>query len=84
MGVNLDSISEIYKTIDSNNYRAFLGKINKMSFSDYKSDHLILLEYKEPSKVLYILYKARKSFFVIKVMSDIDFDENIIKIFDLK
>lgn len=84
MNVNLDYPSSIYKTIDNNNYKGFFGKINKMSFSDAEGEHLILFEYKNASPTLFLMYKARQSFYVIIVNSNHKFDENIIDIFNLK
>ena len=84
MDVNLDDESKIYKKIDTNNYKGFFGKINKMSFNDSKGKPLILFEYYGYKPTLFIMYKAKQSFFVILVDSKIDFDESIINIFNLK
>ena len=84
MDVNLDVDSKIYKKFDTINYKGFFGKINLMSFNNYKGKPLIYFQYLGYKPTLFIMYKANQSFFVILVDSKIDFDENIIKIFNLK
>ena len=86
MDVNLDDSTIVYKTIDTTNCKGFYGKINKMSLSDAKGDHLILFKFKNPTKTLFMMYKTKQSFFVIYVNSNHEdlIDENIINMFNLK
>ena len=84
MDVNLDVDSKIYKKFDTINFKGFFGKINLMSFNNYKGKPLIYFQYLGYKPTLFIMYKAKQSFFVIMVDSKIDFDESIIKIFNLK
>ena len=82
--VNLDDETKIYKKFDTINYKGFFGKINLMSFNNYKGKPLIYFQYLGYKPTLFIMYKAKQSFFVIMVDSKIDFDDSIIKIFNLK
>jgi len=83
--VNLNSKSEIVSLIEGSNYKGFLGKINKMSFSNGKGDHPILFDYGgRIQQTLFFFYKKNGRFFTIVVNSTVPFDERIINIFNLE
>ena len=86
MEVNLDNATDIYKTFDTINFKGFLGKINKMVFSNDKEDPLILFEYNNASRALFLMYKTKYKFIAILVNCNHDelIDENIINMFNLK
>ena len=86
MDVNIDDNAEVYKVINTNNYKGFFGRINKMSFSDTNGDVLIQFNYKNANRTLFLMYKVQNSFFVIMVNCDYEnlMDENVINMFNLK
>ena len=84
MYVNIDKATDLDKIIDTTNYKAYFGKINKMSFNNDEANPLIFFDYKQPKQTLLIFYKGRQSFFVIFVTSNEELDKNIINIFNLK
>ncbi|MDP4186239.1 MAG: hypothetical protein Q8862_13930, partial [Bacteroidota bacterium] len=84
MDVNLDKDSKIDKSFETSNYKGFYGTINKMSFSNEKRKHLILVNFIEGmNPALFILYKNRGSLYMIMIHSDKPFDEKIINILNL-
>lgn len=86
MDVNLDYGTEVYKTIDTINYKGFFGKVNIMSLTDKNGKTQMLLKYKYPKKTLFLLYKTKQSFIVIRVNCNHDeaINENVINFFNLK
>ncbi|MEI6349323.1 MAG: hypothetical protein WCP69_15360 [Bacteroidota bacterium] len=83
--VNLNEHSFIEKPIESKNYRGFFGKINKMSFSNFVGEDLILFDYgKTDQLTLFIMYKKNNSFYIILINSKKIFDESIINILNLE
>lgn len=84
MNVNLDEKSILIRKIKGANYKGFYGILNRLSLSNENGDHEIFFDFlpKRPSVLL--LYKSRKSFFVILINSTIPFDENIIKVLNLR
>ena len=86
MDVNLDDTTKVFNPIDTTNYKGFIGRINKMSFSDAKGEPLILFKYKIPRRTLFLMYKARQSFFVIMLNCnhEASINENTINMFNLK
>ncbi|MDP4206740.1 MAG: hypothetical protein Q8859_12185 [Bacteroidota bacterium] len=84
MDVNLDKDSKIDKSFETPNYKGFCGSINKMSFSNEKGKHLVLVNYVEVIKsVLFLLYKSKRSLYVIIIQSDKPIDEKMINILNL-
>jgi hypothetical protein len=84
LNVNLQSQSEIIKQLEGKNYVGFYGFTNKMSLSNDENSHLILFDSKEHThKVLFLIYKRYGSCYLIDLFGNKDFDETIIKIFNL-
>ncbi|MDP4206737.1 MAG: hypothetical protein Q8859_12170, partial [Bacteroidota bacterium] len=78
MDINLDKDSKIDKSFETSKYKGFCGSINKMSFSNEKGKHLVLVNYVKGIKsVLFLLYKSKRSLYVIIIQSDKPFDEKI-------
>lgn len=85
MNVNLDGYSKIERNFEGANYKGFYGSINKMSLSDEKGEHQILLDYTEgQTPTVFLLYKGHQSFYLIMINSEKPFDESIINILNLK
>lgn len=88
INVNLDSASIIYKNIESENYKGFVGLVNRMAFTNGKNENYILFNYPDKiEKTLFLLYKSSRGFFVIIVQSNNKkyvLDESLINIFNLK
>ncbi len=83
--VNLNARSYLDHQIESDNYRGFLGRINKMSFSNKRGEHLVLFDYGEAEQLtLFILYKKNNSLYMILVNSKEKFNKTIINILNLE
>lgn len=85
LNVNLDQYSKIERNFEGANYKGFYGTINKMSLSDGKGEHQILLDYtKGQTPTVLLLYKGHHSFYFVLINSEKPFDESIINILNLK
>lgn len=83
--INLDNQAIIEKEIKTENYKGFYGEIYRMSFSNSSSEHQLLMKYEDGlTPVLFLLYKARNSFFILIIDSTEPFDESIINDLNLK
>jgi len=83
--INIDRESNIIRTFNSTNYKGFYGSINKITLSNEKNKHVVLLKYKsrhEPT--VFLLYKMGEDFYVIVVNSKKQLDDDILKIFQLE
>lgn len=84
MNVNLDGYSKIERNFEGTNYKGFYGSINKMSLSDEKNEHQIILDYtKGQTPTVFLLYKGHQSFYLILINSEKPFNESIINILNL-
>jgi hypothetical protein len=84
MNVNLDGYSKIERNFEGANYKGFYGSINKISLSDEKGEHQILLDYtKGQTPTVFLLYKGHQSFYLIMINSEKPLDESIINILNL-
>ena len=86
---NVDKYSEIDSCFETTKYKGFYGKINKISFSNEKGKHLVLINYIDGrTPILFLIYKHNQRFFVIIVKSNKPLNEplnkDIIKIFNLE
>ncbi|MDP4184832.1 MAG: hypothetical protein Q8862_06670 [Bacteroidota bacterium] len=85
MNVNLDRNSKIERNIEGANYKGFYGSINKMSLSNEKNEHQIILDYtKGQTPTVFLLYKGQQSFYFIMINSEKPFNESIIKMLNLE
>lgn len=87
--INLDDSSKIIRTISTKNYKGFYGIINRMTLTNSSNKDCIQFLYPDgPIPTLLILYKKNLDLYLIKVESNDNahykFDENILKIFNLK
>ena len=84
MDINLDEYSKIERKFEGKNYKGFYGSINKMSLSNEKGEHQIILNYTEGlTPTVLLLYKGHQSFFLIMINSKNSFDESVINILNL-
>ena len=86
LNINIDSQTEIVKTFDTPNYKGFFGKVNSIRLTDEKGEPQMLLKYKYPKKTLFLLYKTKQSFIIIRVNCNHDeaINENVLNFFNLK
>jgi len=85
LNVNIDEFSKVEKTFETNNYKGFYGTINKMSLSDEDGNNQVIIEYAQSQTPFELLfYKGHQGFYLIMIDSKKPFDEDIIKIFNLK
>jgi hypothetical protein len=85
IAVNIDNQSKVEKLIEGQNYKGFLGSINRISLSNENNDHEIFIDYVPIQKqVLFLIYNSNQRFYLILIDSDKSFDESMIKILNLK
>lgn len=85
INISLDEFSKITTTFFSEKYKGFCGNINKLSISDQKGEHKVVIEYPfEQGAVLFLLYKKAESLFLIIVDSNQKevVDQRILEIFN--
>lgn len=86
---NVGKYSEIDSCFETTKYKGFYGNVNKISFSNEKGKHLVLINYIDGrTPILFLIYKKNQRFFVIIVKSNKPLNEplnkDIIKIFNLE
>lgn len=83
--VNIDRESNIIRTFNSINYKGFYGSINRISLSNDTYNHVALFNYKSKHEpTAFLLYKMNENFYIILINSKKQFDENMLKIFQLE
>lgn len=86
ISLNIDNNSKIIKTIETPTYRGFYGEVNKLSVSNEKGKHIILLDYpKENPSAVFLFYKTARSFYIIfiKAKEKVPLDENVVQYLNL-
>ncbi len=85
MNISLNEYSKISKTIDENNYKGFLGAVNKMAFSNSKGETLVLIDNTgfNAQPTLLLLYKHMKRFYIIIIFTNNQVDDNTLKMLKL-
>lgn len=85
MNINLDTYSEMYKSIQGKNYKGFYGNLNKFSLSDGKDEHQIIFDYREgKTQSVVLVYKNQRGFYLIVMNSKQKLDESCIDILNLE
>jgi hypothetical protein len=85
INIDLDDASKIYKKIESEHYRGFYGLVKRMAFENEERDYLVIETFPwHIQKMLFLLYKANDSFYIIEISADVPFDENVISFLQLK
>lgn len=85
INLNLDEKSEIKQLISGRNYRGFIAKINRISFSNEDEKHQIFIDY-APSieNVIFLIYKSTSGFFVLIINSRYELNEKAVNIFNFQ
>lgn len=86
ISLNLDNNSKIIKAIETTSYKGFFGEVNKLSISNEKGKHIILLDYPEENQsTVFLFYKTSKSFYIIfiKAKDKVPLDESVIQFLNL-
>lgn len=85
MEIDLDENSKIIRMFEGKNYRGFYGTVGRMAFENGHGQILCMQDYKAGNvPMLFAMYKARKSFYLIFISADRPFSENMIHILNLK
>ncbi len=83
--INVDNQSTIYRYINGDNYKGFIGNLNRISFSNEKNKHIVFIDFYWRD-VLFLLLKKDGRFFIIMVTAhkDLPVDENLLKFLNLE
>ena len=82
--IDLDENSKIIKMFEGENYEGFYGNVGRMAFENGENQILCMEDYKSGNApMLFLMYKARNSFYLIFFSSDKPFGENMINILNL-
>ncbi len=85
MNINLDTYSEMYRTIKGKNYKGFYGNLNRFSLSNGRDEHQIIFDYTEgKTQSVVLVYKNQLGFYLIVINSKQKIDENCIDILNLE
>jgi hypothetical protein len=84
MIINIDNYSKILKQLKSKNYKGFLGTVNKLSFCNSKNEPQFYMDISFKTPTLFLVYKTKSSLYLIAINSEHEFNEDIIKILNLK
>lgn len=85
MNINLDTYSEMFRTIQGKNYKGFYGNLNRFSLSNGRGEHQIFFDYTEgKTQSVVLVYKNKTGFYLIVINSKQKIDENCIDILNLE
>lgn len=85
MNINLDTYSEMFRTIQGKNYKGFYGNLNRFSLSNGRGEHQIIFDYTEgKTQSVVLVYKNQTGFYLIVTNSKQKIDENCIDILNLE
>ena len=83
--IDLDENSRIIRMLEGENYKGFYGNIGRMAFENGEGQILCMEDYRSGNEpMLFVMYKAHKSFYLIFISADKPLDDNIINILDIK
>ncbi len=83
--VDLDEYSKVFKTFETSYYRGFYGTASKIAFENGKGQILAMRDYtRRIMPTLFVMYKTKKSFYIILINSKKPFGVNMLKILNLK
>jgi len=84
ININLDNQSTIYQHLNADNYRGFIGNVNRISFSNEKDKHIIFIDFYYQN-LLFLLLKKEERFFIIMVTAhkDLPIDEKLLNFLNL-
>ncbi|WP_282015186.1 hypothetical protein [Marinifilum flexuosum] len=79
INVKIDNQSEVQRMIEADNYKGFIGRINKLSLSNKYDESQIIFDFEKSGMLsMFLFYKKKDDFYVILYYSRGDFDEEII------
>ncbi|NVO04174.1 MAG: hypothetical protein HXX09_15885 [Bacteroidetes bacterium] len=80
-----DESEKIIKSYNNIKYKGFLGYFSKISFYNENNEPLVIIDFNDNTKTrLFLLYKARGSFFIIIIDGRVPVDESMINILNLE
>lgn len=83
--IDLDENSKIIRMFEGENYKGFYGTVGRMAFENGDGQILCMEDYKSGNApMLFVMYKAHNSFYLIFISADKPFDEKMIHILSLK
>ena len=83
--IDLDENSKIVRMFEGQDYKGFYGSVGRMAFENGDRQILCMEDYKSGNApLLFVMYKAHSSFYLIFISANKPFDENMIHILNLK